>query len=192
VTLKLVTAPTEEPIALSEAKLHARTHDADDTLVTRLIAASRKHVETFLQRALCTQTWDWFIDYYFPEHVLELPRPPLQSVTHIKYVDDAGVLQTLDPSKYAVCGAGHEEAARVLPVYNEYWPTDVRCQPEAVQIRLVAGFGAAAAVPEDIKAALLLIVGHLYAHREENHDFQLHELPLGAVRLLAPYRVTRF
>ena len=59
----------------------------------------------------------------------------------------------------------------------------MRCLPEAVQIRFVAGYGAAAAVPEDIKEAMLLIIGHLYAHREENHDFELYEMPLGALRL---------
>ena len=190
-TLKIVTPPGEEPLTLTEAKLHARAHDADDPKTTRLIAAARKHTESFLQRALCTQTWDWFLDYGFGRCVLELPMPPIQSVTHIKYVDDAGVLQTLDPSKYLVLGLGHEEGSRVAPAYDEIWPV-VRCLPEAVQIRFVTGYGAASAVPEDIKEAMLLIIGHLYAHREENHDFQLHEMPLGALRLLSPYRITRF
>ena len=190
-TLKLVTVPSEEPVTLAEAKLHARTHDADDTLVTRLIAAARKHVETFLQRALVTQTWDWFLDYGFGGYVLEIPRPPLQSVTSIKYLDDPGVLQTLDASKYSVFGIGHEEAGRVSPAYDQVWPT-VLCQPEAVQIRFVAGYGAAAAVPEDVKAAMFLIIGHLYKNREENQDFELYEMPLGALRLLSNYRITRF
>ena len=189
--LKVVTPPGSEPLTLAEAKLHARTHDADDSLTTRLIVAARKHVEVFLQRALISQTLEWTLDYGFGCRVLELPRPPLLSVTHIKYVDDAGALQTLDPSKYGVFGVGQEEPGRVAPVYDEIWPT-VRCQLEAVQIRFVAGYADAASVPEDIKAALLLLIGHFYAHREENHDFQLHELPLGVLRLLTPHRVTRF
>ena len=99
------------------------------------------------------------------------------------------MLQTLDPSKYLVLGLPRR--ARASPAYDEIWPV-VRCLPEAVQIRFVAGYGAAAAVPEDIKEAMLLIIGHLYAHREENHDFELYEMPPGALRLLSPYRITRF
>ena len=89
------------------------------------------------------------------------------------------------------CSASATRRARVAPAYDEIWPV-VRCLPEAVQIRFVAGYGAAAAVPEDIKEAMLLIIGHLYAHREENHDFELYEMPLGALRPLSPYRITRF
>lgn len=47
-------------------------------------------------------------------------------------------------------------------------------------------------LPDEITAALCLILGHLWMNREENQDFQLHEMPLGADRLLAPWRVVRF
>lgn len=47
-------------------------------------------------------------------------------------------------------------------------------------------------VPDDIVAALLLLVGHLYEHREANSDFQVHQLPTGVESLLAPYRTIRF
>lgn len=47
-------------------------------------------------------------------------------------------------------------------------------------------------VPDEAVAAMLLIVGHLYEHREENADFELFEMPLGAERLLAPLRTVRF
>ena len=68
----------EEPLTLAEAK-PTRAHDADDPKTTRLIAAARKHTESFLQRALCTQTWDWFLDYGFGRCVLELPMPPIRA-----------------------------------------------------------------------------------------------------------------
>ncbi len=47
-------------------------------------------------------------------------------------------------------------------------------------------------LPDEIVAAIKLVLGHLWEHREENADFPLHAMPLGAERLLAPFRVTRF
>jgi hypothetical protein len=46
-------------------------------------------------------------------------------------------------------------------------------------------------VPSDIKAAMLLTIGHLYANRESVTigSTQGHELPLGVKHLLQPYRV---
>lgn len=47
-------------------------------------------------------------------------------------------------------------------------------------------------LPDEIVAALKLIMAHLWVNREENSDFQLYEMPLGTQQLLAPFRVTRF
>lgn len=47
-------------------------------------------------------------------------------------------------------------------------------------------------VPDEAVAAILLIVGHLYEHREENADFEVFEMPFAAERLLAPLRTVRF
>lgn len=47
-------------------------------------------------------------------------------------------------------------------------------------------------IPDDIVSALLLIVEHLYQNRSENSDFEVFEMPLGAERLLSPYRTIRF
>ncbi len=44
----------------------------------------------------------------------------------------------------------------------------------------------------EIVAALKMIMAHLWMNREENADFQLHEMPFNAQQLLAPFRVTRF
>ena len=54
----LVTAPTEEPVSLAEAKLHLRVdYTNDDVLIGALITAARQHAENDTRRALVTQTW---------------------------------------------------------------------------------------------------------------------------------------
>ena len=59
-----------------------------------------------------------------------------------------------------------------------------------VTVRFVAGYGAASAVPETVKAAIKLLVGHLYEHREAVTLGHLsRSLQYGLERLLWPYKM---
>jgi phage conserved hypothetical protein, phiE125 gp8 family len=155
-----------------------------------------------------TQTWRLTLDYFpgvgygFPEFhyrtwnyeawplfgdIIRLPRPPLQSVTSVKYLDAAGVLQTLDPTKYQL--DLDREPARIRPAPGTLWPTTylgyfgMALAP--VQITYVAGYGAAAAVPDTIKAALKMHVAQLYEYREAVSDRPLTAVPMAVESLLA-------
>lgn len=187
--LQLVNAPEEEPVSLAEAKAHLRVTSADEeALISALIVAARAHAEAWTHRCFVTQTWELVLDC-FPSWTLEFPNAPLASVESITYVDTAGEEQTLDAAEYQV--DTKTDPGRLMPAYGLHWPA-TREQLNAVTIRFVCGYGDAEDVPAPIKAAILLIVGHLFRNREENSNFPLHELPLGADRLLAPYRVVRF
>jgi uncharacterized phiE125 gp8 family phage protein len=60
----------------------------------------------------------------------------------------------------------------------------------AVEIQYVAGYGSAAtSVPEGIRQAILLAVGHWYENREQSTAKAMQELPLGARHLLAAYDI---
>jgi gp6-like head-tail connector protein len=45
-----------------------------------------------------------------------------------------------------------------------------------------------AMVPPEINMAILLIIGHLYEHREENSEINLKTLPLGVMNFLKPHK----
>lgn len=179
---KLVTAPAAEPISASEAKAHLRvTHSNDDTLISALITAARLYCEAYTHRALVTQTWDWFLDA-FPCGEIDVPYPLLQSITWVKYTDPDGVLQTLDAALYQV--TLNAEPARLAPAYGQAWPV-ARTQIDAVNVRFVAGYGNAAAVPEIIKVAI-----KLYVEAQYYRDPRTMESLLAAVdNVLRPHRV---
>lgn len=95
---------------------------------------------------------------------IELPKPVLQSVDYIKYLDEDGVEQTLDSSQYVVDAVG--EPGAVTPLINTYWPTTQNVM-NSVRIGFTAGYGGAADVPEGIKSWIKLRVATLYSNREE-------------------------
>lgn len=190
--LELVTPPVVEPISLSEAKLHLRVDvPDDDAYITSLIVAARQQAESITRRAFVTQTYKLTMDA-FPCGPIYLPRPPLQSVSSITYVDTAGVTQTWSASDYQVEATGGPFAppGRVAPAYGQSYPA-TRAVFGAVTITFVAGYGSQASdVPQAIRQAILLVLGHWYEHRElAVVGTSVVELPRSAEWLLSPYRV---
>lgn len=186
--LVLVTPPESEPVSVPEALTHLRVEGWEDAdHVAALIATARQYVEDYTWRALVTQTWELALDE-FPEGAIELAKGRLASVTSVRYVDTAGVEQTLAPAGYQVDDV--REPGRVLPSPGTSWPSTQAGRVNAVRVRFVAGYGVAAAVPAPIKAALLLIVGHLYEHRElEIVGTITTSLKFSIEALLDPYRL---
>lgn len=196
--LSLYAGPTSEPVTLDELRAQCRvlSHDEDALLAGYLLRA-REYAEVYLGRALMQQTWDLKINWGWPRDtvdgvdtdVIHLPKPPLQSVTHVKYFDSSGVEQTLASNQYRVVGANdrHREAF-IVPAYGVTWPT-VRSDFEAVSVRFVCGY---TQVPESIRHAILLIASDWFENRSDNivgQGYSLINVPNGAKALLFPYRV---
>jgi uncharacterized phiE125 gp8 family phage protein len=186
---RLITAPAELPVTLTEAKEHLRVTVTDeDALILSLMYAATEWAEAFTNRKFITQTWELVLDE-FPKE-FDVPNAPLASVTHIKYLDTDDAEQTLASAQYQVDAVS--DPGRIVLDPDSSWP-DISDKINAVTVRFVCGYGLAAAVPFAIKAAILLIVGHLFENRELVVIGTLppQELPLSASALLAPYRVWR-
>ncbi len=174
------TPPAAEPVSLVEIKAHCRVDISDDdALLGGLIVAARQHVESLTRRQLINATWRLSLDAFpgVTRHVggwprsaaegadIRLPRPRLQSVTSITYLDAAGAAQTLSPSSYTV--SGDEEPGRIALAPGSDWPDTQADRINAVQITYVSGYGAdASSVPQALKQAVLLLAAHWYENRE--------------------------
>jgi len=183
--LKQTSAPSVEPVTTAEAKSHLRVDISDDdTLIAELIKAARQLAEAFTRRQFITATYELKTNEL--AEIIALPRPPLQSVTSIKYVDTSGDTQTASSSLYGV--DTHAEPGRIILAHGQTWPT-VRDEENAVTITYKAGYGDAGSdVPEALKAAIKLIVGDLYEHREARTEMRVEDNPTAA-RLLWAYRI---
>lgn len=182
-----VTAPTIEPIGLQEAKDHLRVDSTtEDPLISALISAARQQAEDFTWRQLVTATYDWTLDA-FP-WCLRPPKPPLQGITSITYLDTAGASQVLASTEYTVDAAS--QPGRVAPAFGKTWPS-TQAELNAVTVRLVVGYGDGAShVPAPIKQAILMAITDFYENRQSTViGLTAIELPQTAKSLLRPYVV---
>lgn len=165
--VSLKTAPAERMVTLDQAKAQLRVPSAfadDDDYINGLILRAESYVDGrdgILGRAVITQTWTGTLDFAFPSKI-EVPLPPLQSVSSITYLDGDGGEQTLASTEYQVIK--NVEPGLIVPAFGKSWPT-VRAQRQAVTVEFVAGYGGAAAMPEKIKQMILYLVSHWYIQR---------------------------
>ena len=202
-TLRIITQPSVEPITLAEAKLQCRvetTFTADDDLLNALITAVRQQVENLTRRALVQQTLELTLDCFPASGVIELPRPPLQSVTSVKFIDTDGTLTTVPASEYQV--DTYREPGLVMPAYLESWDA-TRSDFNAVQVRYVAGYasgspqdavGLVENIPQALKHWMKVRINTLYNQREGiNIGNTVSEIPRDFVGgLLDRYVVSMF
>ncbi|MBP3955402.1 phage head-tail connector protein [Gemmata sp. G18] len=203
-SLALITPPATEPVTLAEAKAWARVDGTEeDAIFTALITAARQAAEEFLRRSLITQTWKLTLDlcagankpwwdgvregamsslYGGLPGSVPLPKGPVQSISSVVTYDLNNAASTFAASNYRVDASGD----RLLLNYGAVWPSNVR--PEAgCEITYVAGYGAAAAVPQPIKTGILTHVAALYEQRGQCDDPSA--LPPAALSLYGRYRV---
>jgi uncharacterized phiE125 gp8 family phage protein len=163
--LVLVTAPQVEPVDLDAAKLHLReTIDDRDEEIEGFITAARERVETETNRALMSQVWQLVLPC-FPDTLIEIPKPPLLSVTSVTYRDAAGVSQTWSSASYEVQRPIGPMAERgtLRPVYGQSWPITALDRFDAVTVLFRAGYGVdPQSVPMALRQAMLLMLDEWY------------------------------
>lgn len=187
-----VTAPTVEPISLTEAKSHLRVDISDDnTLIGTYITAARQYVENYTGRSLVWRTYRAYLPCFADEIIL--PQRPISSITSVYYYDTAspGALTLLASTYYSLVN-------NVLRrTYGSTWPS-VAYRDDAVQVTFVAGFDPTSSpitdytesIPQAIKSAVKLIVGDLYENREAQHTHNTVVQANATVKmLLDQYRV---
>jgi uncharacterized phiE125 gp8 family phage protein len=134
---RIITPPVFEPVTLDEAVAH--THAIDDTTennkLTALITAAREYCEMYTRRALATQTVEAYLDY-FSGCSIELPMPPLQSVTSIKYTNSAGAETTMPTADYIV--DTDSAPGRIVLPYGRTWPAFVPYTSNPIKITFIA------------------------------------------------------
>jgi uncharacterized phiE125 gp8 family phage protein len=182
-SLQLVTPPSLEPVTLAEAKVHLKVDTAgDDALIATLITAARARAEWHTGRAFVTQSWILWLDCWPEGGIVDVPLPPLQSVSAVTAYARDGTPSTIDSSLTVVDTAsapGRIAFAGFAP------PMELRTL-NAIAVAFTAGYGGAQSdVPAPVREAILEIAAGLYVDRGDGPE----EVSLAAQALLAPYRI---
>ena len=204
-TVQVITAPAASPISLADMKIYLRVDTTDDdALIQDFIDAATTTVKQYIRRSLISETLEFTMDgfgineTYADERLVRLgagvhtisypyvlgrtnevdiPFPPIQSITSVKTFDRSNNESTFDSSNYEL----DEQGGRVYLNEGETWPSDLRAR-EGVKIRYVSGYGDAATdIPDPIIQAIRLYVGKMYDCREA------YEMPEQCKAILSPY-----
>lgn len=165
--LRIVDPATSFPVNLAEARAQLRITDtSSDVLINILIGAATEAVQGKVQRCFVEQSAELVMACWAPR--IDLPIAPVtaEQFGAIKYVDWTTQAQlTLDPSKYVVQTAG--PTLSIIPTFGSIWPQVYSFAPEPIVISFDVGQGASD-IKGNIKAAILMMVRHLYSLGESN------------------------
>lgn len=208
ITDTLISVTGGGSLSLAYAKDHIRAlANADDLLIATYIEAAASYFEEQTGRQLLTATREAWLDA-FPfvgltgaDARIELPRPPLQTVVSIKYVDPSGVLQTMAGGSplanlFRVSAPAGAYARRgfVEPLYGQPWPV-ARAETGAVRIQYTCGYGASTAIPPLVSGILCFLVGHFDTFRSavvDARNGQLIELPYGVQMMMDGFKYSAY
>jgi uncharacterized phiE125 gp8 family phage protein len=181
----LLTAPAAEPLSLAEAKAFLRVeHDDDDDVIGALIASARIHVEAQTRRALITQSWRLTCDAWPVEGRLKVTPAPLAALTAARVYDDGGEASVLDLQSFVVDTAGSQLA------FAPWALAQPGRAAAGIELDVTVGYGDAASdVPEPLRHAVRLLLGHWYENRGLVSSGGVGVLPTTVAALIAPYRV---
>ncbi len=178
-------------VSLAELKAHLVVeHDEDDALIGAMGLAAEQAltgVETIWQRVWIEETWRDFWPDFRLRPVLRLA--PAARLARVAYIDGAGDEQELPLTAFRLVQEALGARLHFQAGFTD--PEGLAAIPDAVRIDYVAGYGPVAAnVPEPVKQAVKLTVGHWYRHRESVHinGSTARELPMAVSWLLAPFR----
>lgn len=174
-------------ITVEEAKAHCRIDDdADDALVQSIISAAFAHIENRTGQTFNRVDNSVMVLDALPSGSdgIELQWTPVRSVTSVEYLDPQGAQQTIASDSLFLDTRGVYPI--VYPDAEADWP-DSKSLRGSVKVIVDTGHSE---VPYDVKAAALLIVGHLYENRESVVIGTISsELPMGVSALLGPYKI---
>lgn len=149
-TTRLITPPAGLALSLEDGRLAARRTDtALDGEIEMTIKALTRYVEQVTGRSIIHRTLQQVLDA-FPS-AIRLDYSPISEVLFVRYFDESGVEQTLDPQDYYLDAVN----SYLVPAPDAAWPATQSGRINAVTVEYVAGYGADhTSTPDEFKLYL--------------------------------------
>ena len=179
--IQLATAAATLPISLPEVKSRLGiTDDTREAQLAAMIRSATENTERYLRRTLIDTTWTMFLDKFPGKRLpwwdgvrqiadteltdlteaIILPKPPIDSVVHVKAHKQDGTETTVTSTDYIVDTAS--EPGRIALKESKSWPTDALRSLNGVEVQYIAGYGPVGSdVPEPIREAIMICVSEM-------------------------------
>ena len=189
--------PVSYPVTVDEIKEFARIDGTDeDSILESFLVGVVNSVEAYLGRALITRTYKLIMDEWNSKDI-ELPMPPLISVSSVKTVDESDTETTYSSSNYFVIT--ESIPGRLVIKKDAEIPTNTERYQAGYNITFTAGYGTNRNnVPKQIRIAIMQWVTIIYENRSmaendfnSNNKITGREIPMEVQNILKPYRVAR-
>jgi len=186
ISYKITSYSSVLPVSLADMKDWLKieqTDTSEEGLLTSLIKTAATEVESYCNRALLTQTVVMTFDTLGE---FELMRNPVNSITHIKYKDADGEIQTLSTDIYDLDIYAYPN--RIKLKHDQDFPS---CSTEKnnVVVTYSAGYGAAAVnIPSGLADIIKIKVAQMYTNREN----VAHKYISMVERMMDIWRVNNF
>lgn len=156
----ITTAPTGLAVAYAIAKHHLRIDDNEERdYVISLIEAATAHAEEALATSLLPRR---IAATFYDGEFCDLPRGPVSAIVSV--VDANGDAVPSDAWRWE--RKGNSDCIRLL-----------RTATRPLTVTYDAGYANAAAIPADIRQAILCHVGTLYDHRASVTSMNVNPVP---------------
>ncbi len=210
--VRVIVPPPVGAITITEALRHLREHesDADAEELASIVREATEHVETLAQHALIQRTLRYTVPA-FPDcgGALALAWAPFLELVSVKYRDPTDTEQTLSPAVYRVRSDSDRLPGALILKPGMAWPATADVE-DAVSVEYRVGYPTTMTddygrpaiggtvddygrtrAPADLKAAVKLIMGDLYEHREAQNEQQQLYLNAAVAALMTQYEVPR-
>ncbi|MDR1551673.1 MAG: head-tail connector protein [Holosporaceae bacterium] len=195
--LNLIEKSSEEIITLEEAKNYLRvSHDFDDHLINGLIKSARGIIESFIQKSILKQVWEYRLKDCSKGHgplkwdgfqriiggiaTILLPNPPILKIVSVGTRD-----HEIDPSSYSF----EQRGSQYFLCINDTSFFRNR-EANSITIRYEAGIADSVdSIPYQLKLASLMLIAN--AFQERFSCGQGDVIPPGIRQLLSPFLTIR-
>lgn len=186
--VRVVDDVAAEPVSLDLARLQLKiVADSDgspfDPWLEQIgIPAAREWCEGYSGLSIGTKTLE-LSSSGFPAGGIKLLYGPVLGVLGATYIDTDGVENEMTESDFEY----DPFTETVNPAYGLAWPA-ARDSTNSVRIQYMVGYDEHNPMPYRLLAAILLVLGHLDANREDSSPAQIYSIPNGARAFLDQVR----
>lgn len=166
---RVTTQPVIEPITVEYLKLFARVDgDEEDELLASFIKTARTMMEQYLGRALIHQTITLNMDHW-PGMIINLPRPPLISITSVNTLDEDDTATEYDSSYYYAITTSEPGQLVIRMGYTP--PINSAREYGGYQVVYLAGYGSGTtSVPQPIRDGIAIWATDIYDNRKMSDE----------------------